>query len=414
MPVIAVDIISNLSLAIVYTGVLIMLTIGLNMVYSVLKFSNFAHAEWVTLGMFAAWWFLQILSFSFPFDSGSWNINIFGLEYPVDHILNNLFIQALFSFIAVGLIGILSEILVFDRLRKIEASPRSLTVASIGIGLIFRNVLSMTFGDYPQAKTIDCPTCVNASTLPSWLDLRGIPQIPIIKDIPILKDILSGLAGFLPNFRQEIYHIAFVRDPLVGSSLFPSLYPILGTQEILITGFELFIILMSIVMVLAVDYMFKSTKFGIAMRATSDSMELAQVSGINTKRIIYYTWFLAAGLTGFGAAFVRANQARFSTYDGFWLLLPIFAVVILGGVGSFRGGIIAAFIIAFSRQATNVLFSQFQSPGGLEEIIEKTIGFTITFSPNYMDGVSFLVLIIVLLIRPQGIFGTVEATRARV
>jgi len=398
MPVITVDLVSNLSLAIIYTGVLIMLTIGLNMVYSVLKFSNFAHAEWVTLGMFASWWFLQILSFTFPFDTGSWNINILGLEYPVDHILNNLFIQALFSFIAVGLIGILTEILVFDRLRKIEASPRSLTVASIGIGLIIRNVLSMTFGDYPQAKTVDCPTCTNNATLPSFLDFRGIPQIPIIKDIPILKDILSFFSGILPNLRQHINHIAFVRDPDVGSSLFPSLYPILGTQEILITGFELFIILMSIIMVLAVDYMFKSTKFGIAMRATSDSMELAQVSGINTKRIIYYTWFLA----------------RFSTYDGFWLLLPIFAVVILGGVGSFRGGIIAAFIIAFSRQATNILFSQFQSPGGLEEVIEKTIGFTITFSPNYMDGVSFVVLIIVLLIRPQGIFGSVEATRARV
>ncbi len=150
------------------------------------------------------------------------------------------------------------------------------------------------------------------------------------------------------------------------------------------------------------------------MRATADSTELAQVSGINTKRIIYYTWFLAAGLTGFGAAFVRANQARFSTYDGFWLLLPIFAVVILGGVGSFRGGIIAALIISVSRQLTNVVFTQFQVAGGLEDTLEQLIGFTITLSPNYMDGVAFLVLIIVLLVRPQGLYGSVEATRARV
>jgi branched-subunit amino acid ABC-type transport system permease component len=316
-----------------------------------------------------------------------------------------LFIQALFSFVIVGFIGILSELLVFGRLKRIKASPRSLTVASIGIGLIIRNLLSMIFGDFPKAKTVDCATCTDSSTLPSWLDLRGVP---------IIKDIFPEISNLLPNFRASTIHISFVQDPIVGKSLFPDLFPILGSQEILITGFELFIILMSIIMVIAVDFMFKSTKFGIAMRATADSTELAQVSGINTKRIIYYTWFLAAGLTGFGATFVRANQARFSTYDGFWLLLPIFAVVILGGVGSFRGGIIAALIIAFTRQITNILFTQFQITGGLEDILEQLTGFTITFSPNYMDGIAFVVLILVLLIRPQGIYGSVESTRERV
>ena len=405
MAIIPFDILSNISLALVYTGMLIMLTIGLNIVYAVMKFSNFAHAEWVTLGMFASWWFLQILSFNLPFDSETWNLDILGFSFPVDHIINNLFIQALFSFVLVGFIGILSEVLVFGRLKRIKASPRSLTVASIGIGLIIRNLLSMVFGDYPTARTVDCVTCTDSSTLPSWLDLQGIP---------IIKDIFPEISNLLPNFRASTVHISFVQDSSVGKSLFPDLFPILGSQEILITGFELFIILMSIIMVIAVDYMFKSTKFGIAMRATADSTELAQVSGINTKRIIYYTWFLAAGLTGFGAAFVRANQARFSTYDGFWLLLPIFAVVILGGVGSFRGGIIAALIIAFTRQITNILFTQFQITGGLEDILEQVTGFTITFSPNYMDGIAFVVLILVLLIRPQGIYGSVESTRERV
>ena len=405
MAIIPFDILSNISLALVYTGMLIMLTIGLNIVYAVMKFSNFAHAEWVTLGMFASWWFLQILSFNLPFDSETWNLDILGFSFPVDHIINNLFIQALFSFVLVGFIGILSEVLVFGRLKRIKASPRSLTVASIGIGLIIRNLLSMVFGDFPTARTVDCVTCTDSSTLPSWLDLQGIP---------IIKDIFPEISNLLPNFRASTVHISFVQDSSVGKSLFPDLFPILGSQEILITGFELFIILMSIIMVIAVDYMFKSTKFGIAMRATADSTELAQVSGINTKRIIYYTWFLAAGLTGFGAAFVRANQARFSTYDGFWLLLPIFAVVILGGVGSFRGGIIAALIIAFTRQITNILFTQFQITGGLEDILEQVTGFTITFSPNYMDGIAFVVLILVLLIRPQGIYGSVESTRERV
>jgi len=357
-----VNLVSHAALALVYTGTLIMLTIGLNMIYSVLKFSNFAQAEYVTSGMFAAWWFLQILS------------NL--LTWDTAHYINNLLLQAMFAFVIVGLIGLLGEVLVYDRLRRLRASLRAFTVASIGIGLILRNLLSMVFGDFPRPNTKYCPTCTSNASLPGWLP------------------------GFL---RKEFYILELTTKS-----------PTFGTQGIRITGFELFIILMSFIMVIVIDYVFTHTKFGIAMRATSDSMELAQVSGINTKRIVYYTWFLAAGLTGFGAAFVRANQPRFSTYDGFYMLLPIFAVVILGGVGSFRGGIIAAFIIAYARQFTVIAFTAFQSPGGLEDSLEKLLGFTITFSPAYADGIGFVVLILVLLFRPQGILGTVEATRARV
>src|SRR4030065_412144 len=121
------NLLNHAAMALVFAGVLIMLTIGLNMVYSVLKFSNFAHAEWVTMGMFASWWFLQILTYILPWDTA--------------HLFNNLFVHAVFGFIIVGLFGILGEILVFDRLRKLRASLGSLTVASIGIGLIVRNFL---------------------------------------------------------------------------------------------------------------------------------------------------------------------------------------------------------------------------------------------------------------------------------
>lgn len=397
MALIPVDFLNNISLALVYAGMLIILTVGLNMVYSVMKFSNFAHAEWVTMGMFMSWWFLQILSFNIPWDS--------------NYLINNLLSHAFFAFITVGLFGIAGEFFVFGRLKKIKASPRSFTVASIGIGLIVRNLLAVIFGPFPTAITSDCPQCTDTPSMPSFFDLSWI------------SEFFQGIGFDWMMVQSNLFHISFSEDPSTGPSLLPFLHPILGRQEILITNFELYIIIMSLIIVFAIDYMFKATKFGIAMRATSDSMELAQVSGINTTRVIYYTWFLAAGLTGLGGAFVRANQGSFHMYNGFYLLLPIFATVILGGVGSFRGGIIAAVIISFVRQFTNVLFTQFQRTGGLpffiqnksfEILLQDIFGFTITFSPNYMDGVAFIVLIVVLLFRPQGISGSVEATRARV
>lgn len=379
MTLLYVNLLQQATLALIYAAVLIMLTIGLNMVYSVLKFSNFAHAEYVTLGMFMSWWSLQILTNALPDDNSNF--------------INNLLVQAMFAFLVVGLFGVLGEILVYNRLRFMRASPRSFTVASIGIGLIARNFLAMVFGALPQPNKSICSDCTSLSSLPGW-----IPKI-LREDRYIIKLIPRAILNFIGVKPQDIY----------------------------ITGFELYIILVSIIMVFTVDFIFRHTKFGIAMRATSDSLELAQVSGVNTKRVIFYTWFLAAGLTGFGAAFVRANQPRFGSYDGYYMLLPIFAVVILGGVGSFRGGIIAAFILAYARQFTVILFTEFQWTGTgkrgylsdlfkfpLEKLLEEWLGFTITFTPAYADGIGFIILIIVLLIRPQGIFGSVEATRARV
>ncbi|MHA1977745.1 MAG: branched-chain amino acid ABC transporter permease [Candidatus Hodarchaeales archaeon] len=395
MAIFPVDLLQNISLALVYAAGLIMLTVGLNMVYSVMKFSNFSHAEWVTLGMFMSWWMLQILSFVIPWDS--------------NYIINNIFVQAAFAFLVVGILGILSEFLIFGRLKRVKASPRSFTVASIGIGLVVRNLLAMFFDQgFPQAKqsmdgiVIDCPECTDVANIPSFLDLSWI------------SDILQQIGINWINIEKNLFHISIIDDPSIDYSFLPFLNPLLGRLEIRLTGFEFYIIIICLIMVFVIDYMFKYTRFGIAMRATSDSMELAQVSGINTTRIIYYTWFIAAGVTGFGAAFYRANSGSFNMYNGFYLLLPIFAVAILGGVGSFRGGIIAALIIALSRQFTNILFTQFQKTGGLEDLLLDTFGFTVTFSPNYAEAVAFLVLIIVLLIRPQGIYGSIESARARV
>lgn len=352
MQLIAFNLLNNIALAIVYACTLILLTIGLNMIYSVLKFSNFAHAEFITLGMYMSWWFLQILSSSLSIDTY--------------YLLNNIFVHACFAFITVGLIGIMIDMLVFSRMRGLKANATTFTVGSIGVGLIIRFMLSMVFGALPTQ-----PTTVNKAAFPGWL----------------------------PSFlKQEFYQFnLFQNDALFG------------TQDLRLTGIQIYTIIFAIVIVIIVDFIFRFTKFGIALRATSDNMELAQVTGINTKRIVYYTWFLAAGITGFGATFLWAEQGTFTNFNGFVWLLPIFAVAILGGVGSFRGGIVAAFIIAFARQFAVIILTEFQREGGLEQALNL-----ITFSPGYADGIGFVVLILVLLFRPQGIAGKVDATRARV
>ena len=134
----------------------------------------------------------------------------------------------------------------------------------------------------------------------------------------------------------------------------------------------------------------------------------------------------------FGASDVRLTQLFVLFLETLnWYLGPppavpptkvaaVFAVAILGGIGSFRGGIISAFILAFARQTTVIVFNIFQDDYGifpLQKWLDSIhfLGFHgLTFASGYADGIGFAILIVVLLFRPQGIMGTAETGRERV
>lgn len=126
------------------------------------------------------------------------------------------------------------------------------------------------------------------------------------------------------------------------------------------------------------------TRTGKAIRATSSNPELAQSSGIDTYRVILTTWFLSGGLAGIAGLF-RAAETRLSPMLGWDILLPVVAVTTLGGIGSFYGAIAAAFII------------------GLLENVGVLVLVELGLSTEYRMAIPFIVLILVLIFKPQGI-----------
>ena len=117
------------------------------------------------------------------------------------------------------------------------------------------------------------------------------------------------------------------------------------------------------------------------MRALSDNIDLAETSGIDTGRVITYTWLLAGGLAGLAGALIAAIT-NVKPELGFELLLPIFAVVVLGGIGNAFGALSAGLILGL--------------------VIEWS---TLVDRCPLEAAVGFVILILVLVIRPQGIFG---------
>ncbi len=131
--------------------------------------------------------------------------------------------------------------------------------------------------------------------------------------------------------------------------------------------------------------MLRFSLLGKRMRALSDDLELAETAGVDTRRVILYTWIFAGALAGLAGVLAGSITTVYPEM-GFELLLPIFAAVILGGIGDAFGALAAGLVIGVMTEWSTLLIDA-----------------------RWKTAVGFLVLIIVLIVRPQGIFGKAKA-----
>ncbi len=144
---------------------------------------------------------------------------------------------------------------------------------------------------------------------------------------------------------------------------------------------QLTIVLGALVLMVLLHLFLHRAKMGKAMRAMSDNINLAKISGINTERVIFWTWVLAACLAAAGGIFLGLDT-RLNPIMGWRLLLPVFAAAILGGIGSFYGAILGGLTIGIVQELS-----------------------TLFISPAYKPAVAFAIMVIMLIFRPRGIMG---------
>ena len=143
------------------------------------------------------------------------------------------------------------------------------------------------------------------------------------------------------------------------------------------------------------------TRTGKSMRAYSDNEDLALLSGIKPEKVVAVTWIIAGGLATVAGVLYGLDKG-FRPFTYFQLLLPMFAAAILGGIGQPIGAVVGGFVIAFSevaltyayRRVFEYLGPEGYAPDGLMQLLET----------EYKFAVSFILLVIVLLVRPTGIF----------
>ncbi len=160
-------------------------------------------------------------------------------------------------------------------------------------------------------------------------------------------------------------------------------------------------VITAVIVVAAIFWFLNRTRTGKSMRAYADNQDLALLSGINPDRVVSITWVITAGLAAIAGTLYGLDKS-YKPLVYLHLVLPIFAAAIVGGVGNPIGAIVGGFVIAFSellltfayKKVAAYLFGDGFFGDGLLQIL----------STDYKFAVSFMILVVVLLVKPTGIF----------
>jgi branched-chain amino acid transport system permease protein len=194
-----------------------------------------------------------------------------------------------------------------------------------------------------------------------------------------------GVSLFLESAVQVWVSPAPVLVPT--NALVPQTVLHAGTVESPLTGVILFVV--AVALMVALDVFIFRTRFGSAMRATAQDREAATFMGIDVNRVIMVTFFVASALAGLGGVLFGLRYANIDFFMGYLLGIKAFTAAVIGGIGNVRGAMVGG-----------LLLGVFESLGG---------GY---ISTQFQDTLVFLALIVVLLIRPQGLFGQPLTDRA--
>lgn len=210
-----------------------------------------------------------------------------------------------------------------------------------------------------------------------------------LRNAPRLAPLITalGVSAFLQEFVRNFYPNATAALPFPG--VFVQGQLVLGPIRISWSG--VLLIFVSVILSVLLQTYINRSRMGRAMRATAQDPDTAKLMGVNPDRVIVLTFVIGAALAGVAGVLFGTYLNNVNTDMGFQTGIFAFTAAVLGGVGSIRGAVIGAFIIGLVKS----LAGQYM-PGGTK----------------YDYVWIFIMLILVLVFRPQGLFGEPERVRA--
>ena len=302
--------------------------LGVTLIYSILRFSNFAHGDTMAFGamltILVTWWFQSMGISAGPLPTAL-------LALP-------------FGIIGTVIFALVTDRMVYRFYRKVKAPNIVMMMASVGVMFVMNGVVRVVIGPQEQRFADGERFIIKAR---AFKEMTGLNE---------------GLA-------------------------------IRTTQAITVV--------VAVIVVAILFWFLQKSRTGKAMRAYADNEDLALLSGINPDKVVMAAWIIAATLATIAGVLYGLDKS-FKPFTYFQLLLPIFAAAIVGGIGNPLGAIAGGFVIAFSEMGFTYAYKKFlfylmpdgSAPSGLMQLL----------STDYKFAVSFMILVLVLLVRPTGIF----------
>lgn len=272
-----------------------------------------------------------------------------------------------------------------------------LALLALGITLVFSvsrfaNIMQVEFATIGAYGTILVSNVIGGSLLlDSAIAIVGVALVAVASYHLVFVRLLrrDAVSAMIGSFALSIVLRAVVQT-ITGPNPRSLDVPIergVSVLGVLVAPTEIRMTAISIVALAAVMVALRCTPFGRAVRGVAANPDLVAAAGLNVRRIVDAVWILAGVLGGL-AGVALAVQTQASLGMGIGLLLPVFAAALLGGFGSPGGAIVAAYALAL---AENVALQVDVGGAQLPVIWQPAIG--------------FVLLVVVLVIRPQGLFG---------
>jgi neutral amino acid transport system permease protein len=295
---------------------------------------------------------------------------------------------------------VLSETLIVGT----ELAPIAVGMTLVFAAVRFANIAQVEFGTLGAYGTLLAGSVIGGGPLliHAALSIVGVGLIAVALYHLVFKRLLSRspATAMIGSLALSIL-IRAVIQTITGPQPKELDLPLERGIDIggaLVTPNQLRIVIIGVVVLAAVMAILRLTPLGRAIRAVSANPDLAAAAGINVGRVTDVVWLVAGVLGALGGVFLAIDN-QVSLEMGFQLLLPVFAVALLGGFGSPGGAIIASYVLALAESLVlRVDFGELF--GGASALLDS----------SYRPAVGFVLLLLVLLLRPQGIFG-VEARR---
>jgi branched-chain amino acid transport system permease protein len=305
------------------------------------------------------------------------------LTYWLQQLLNGIALGFVYALIALG------YTMVYGIVRLINFAHGDVFMVGAFVGyFVLRAINRITFSSVSWANglILFLIAMLAAMVLCAVLNMiiERLAYKPL-RNAPRIAALITAIGVSL--FLEYFSSLKFVFGPnfITYPTPLPSVtWTIAGLR---ISAIQVLIAVVATILLLALNYVIRYTKMGKAMRATAFDRDTARLMGIDVDLTISFTFGLGAALAGAGGVLYATAYPTIWTFMGIIPGLKAFTAAVLGGIGSLPGAFVGALII------------------GVAEVVAKSVYSTAA------DGVAFLILILVLLVRPSGLFGQAEVEK---